>query len=119
MTIERQAHRATVNVVLICSFALTVVRAGRTITDVRRALSLRKLDATVAALIERALRSDIHAVQEHVSLLFFRSRARVVRTTLAAAVRDFASLTGPCFFYEVRAFEHDKARRAVEAYLAD
>ena len=119
MTIERQAHRATVNVVLICSFALTVVRAGRTITDVRRALSLRKLDATVAALIERALRSDIHAVQEHVSLLFFRSRARIVRPALAAAMRGLASHTVTCFFYEVRAFEHDKARRAVEANLAD
>jgi hypothetical protein len=63
VTVERQAHRATVNVVLVCSFALTVVHAGRTITDIRRALSLRKLEAAVAALEERAWRRDIRAAR--------------------------------------------------------
>jgi hypothetical protein len=88
----------------------------------RRALSLRELEAAVATLEECALRSDIHAIREHLQhffLLFFRSRTRVIRATLTATVRDFATLAGACFFYEVRAFKYNKARRAVEANLAD
>ena len=123
VTVEREAYRAAVNVVLVCSFTLTVVYTGRSITDVRRALLLRELEAAVTALEESALLWNIHRIVrehfQHFFLLFFCSGTSVIRATLAAAVRNFASLTGPCFFYEVRAFEHDKARRAVEAYLAD
>jgi hypothetical protein len=85
----------------------------------RRALSLREFETAVSALVERAHRRDIHVVREHVLLIFFRLRARIVGAALAAAVRDFASLASTCFFYEVRALEDDKARGAVEADLAD
>ena len=94
--VKRETYRTTVNVVLVCSYALTVVHAGRTIADVRRTLSLRELEAAVATLEECALRSDIHAIREHLQhffLLFFRSRTRVIRAALTATVRDFASLT--------------------------
>jgi Na+/alanine symporter len=121
-TTERQAHRATVSVVLVCSFTLTVVHTGRSITDVRRTLTLREFEAAVAALEERALRSAIHAVREHFQhffLLFFCSGTSVIRATLAAAVRNFASLADTLLVFEIRAFKHDKARRAVEANLAN
>jgi hypothetical protein len=123
LSIERQTHRATMNVVLVCSFTFTVIHTGRTITDMRCTLLLRELETTVSALVERPSRSDIHFfAQEHLShvlLLFFRSRARIIRATLATAVRDLASLTYALLVYEVRALKHDKARRAVEANLAD
>ena len=88
----------------------------------RRALALREFEAAVTALVESALRSDIHVVREHLQhffVLFFCSRARVMRATLTATVRDLASFAGTCFFYEVRTLEYDKARGAVEADLAD
>lgn len=115
MAVERQAHRAAVNVVLVRSLALAIVNTGRTITNVRRTLTLRELETAVAALEERALSSALRQLFD----FLLGSRTRIRGATLAAAVRDLASLTGTCFFYEVRAFEHDKARRAVEANLAD
>ena len=122
VTVEREAYRAAVNVVLVCSFTLTIVHTGRSITDVRRTLTLREFEAAVAALEERALRSAIHAVREHFQhffLLFFCSGTSVIRATLAAAVRNFASLAYTLLVFEIRAFEHDKARRAVKANLAN
>ena len=123
VTVEREAYRAAVNVVLVCSFTLTVVHTGRSITDVRRTLTLREFETAVSTLVESAHRRDVHLVRrehfQHVLLIVFRLRARVVRAALAAAVRDLASLASTCFFYEVRAFKHDKARRAVKANLAN
>lgn len=123
MTIERETHWAAMDVVLVCSFALAVVHTGRTTACMRSALSLREFETAVSTLVECAHRRDVHLVRrehfQHVLLIVFCLRARVVRAALAAAVRDLASLASTCFFYEVRALEDDKASGAVEADLAD
>ena len=123
MTIECKTHWAAMDVVLVCSFALAVVHTGRTTACMRSALSLRELETAVSTLVECAHRRDVHLARrehfQHVLLIVFRLRARVVGAALAAAVRDLASLASTCFFYEVRALEDDKARGAVEADLAD
>jgi succinate dehydrogenase hydrophobic anchor subunit len=116
--VEREAHRAAVNIVLVRSLALAIVYAGRTIANVGCALSLRELETAVAALVQGARGRSI----PHLHTLFdfpLGSGARIRGTALAAAVCGLASLTCTCFFVEVRAFEHDKARRAVEADLAN
>jgi len=123
VAIERAAQRATMNVVLVCSSALAVVHTGRTVADMRRTLALREFETAVSAFIESTVHWNIHLVRrehlQHVLLLVFRLRARIVGAALAAAVRNFASLASTCLLYKVRAFKDDKARGAVEADLAD
>jgi hypothetical protein len=111
------------NIVLVCSFALTVIHTGRTITDMRCTLALREFETTVSTLIESTFLWNIHLVVrehlQHVLLLFCRSRTRIVRSTLTATVCDLASFADALLVYEVRTLKYDKARCAVEADLAD
>jgi hypothetical protein len=59
-TTERQAHRATMNIVLVCSVALTIIHTGCTITDMRCTLALCEFETTVSALVESTFHWNIH-----------------------------------------------------------
>ena len=60
VSIEREAHRTTMNIILVCTFALTVIHTGCTIANVRCTLLLRELEAAVSALVESTFRWNIH-----------------------------------------------------------
>ena len=115
--VERVTYRAAVDVVLVSPIALAFVHTG-TFAEVRGAMTLRELEAAVAAPVESPVRMDVHS--SHLTLeLFPRSRASLVRAALAAAVRDLAALADALLVHEICAFEHDKSGGAAETHLAD
>jgi hypothetical protein len=80
-------------------------------------MTLRELEAAVAAPVESPVRMDVHS--SHLTLELFPLSAEIVRAALAAAVRDLAALADALLVHEICAFENDKSGGAAETHLAD